>query len=144
MKKIIIIASIAAAALLICGFSGMGNLFAKEEVKDINLSVYKTASYDAPAYKDAYASLNVTVYRIKGNKKELLWKHNYNATQLKNYPGADKPFQQKVAIKDITDSRAKIEVCYSLSYNTKGSVINFCNTEVIGKKEKAKIVNIHI
>lgn len=144
MKKIIIITSLAAASLLVCAFTGIGNLFGKEEVRNINLSVYKTASYDAPAYKDAYASLNVTVFRVKGNKREKLWSHNYNATQLKDYPCADKPFQQKVAIKDITDSRAKIEICYSLSYNTKGSIINFCNTEEISKKDKVKSVNIHI
>lgn len=144
MKKILIIASIAAAAVMVCGITGVINFSRKAETKQINFSVSKTASYESQAYSDAFATLSVCVYKVRGNERELLWKHNYNATQLKKFPAANKPMQQTVTIDDITDSRAKIEVCYSLIYNTKGSIMNFCNTEIVSNHSNYKSVNIHI
>lgn len=142
MKKIIILTAILASAFLICGFAAAS--FNKKETKRINISVSKMAGYESAAYKDAFATLYVSVYRVKGNTKQLIWEHNYSQTQLKNFPSANKPLQQSVTINDITECNVKIEVCYSLIYNTKGSIMNFCNTELVTRHVTSKNVNIHI
>ena len=143
-KKLIIIAT--ALTLL----SGSGFFFvkhvtpAKQVSKNINVEVYKTASYVSPAYANAFATLQVTVVRVNGNKKDTAWQHTFQPKELKDYPASDKPLIQKITIPNVNDRREKLEIYYQLTYNTKGSVLNFLNTTTIGKGQQSGKLNIQI
>src|SRR5258706_13882306 len=100
--------------------------------KDIDVSVYKTASYISPAYADTYATLEVTVVRVNGNKKDTAWQHTFEPKKLEDYPASDKPMVQKITIPNVNDRKEKLEIWYRLTYNTKGSVLKFLNTTMIG------------
>jgi len=112
--------------------------------KDINVEVYKNASYISPAYSDTYASLEVTVVRVHGNQRDTAWQHTFAPKQLSEYPESDKPLVQKISIPNVNDRKEKLEIYYRLTYNTKGSVLDFLNTTMIGKGQQTGKLNIKI
>jgi hypothetical protein len=144
MKKKLIIS--AALMMLVGSYCLLTkSLFPAEPVsKDINLEVYKTASYVSPVYADTYATLEVTVVRVNGNKRDTAWQHTFDPKQLKDYPASDKPMMQKITIPNVNDRKEKLEIYYRLTYNTRGSVLNFLNTTMIGKGQQGGKLNIQI
>ena len=145
MKKKLII--IAAALTLI---SGSGFFFAqhitsaKPVSKNINVEVYKTASYISPAYANATASLEVTVVRVRGNKRDTAFQHTFMPKELKDYPASDRPMVQKITVPNVNDRKEKLEIYYRLTYNSKGSILNFLNTTTIGKGQQTGKLHIQI
>ena len=144
-KKLIIIAT---ALTLI---SGTGFFFAQhipttaEPVsKNINVEVYKTASYVSPAYANATATLEVTVVRVRGNKRDTAFQHTFQPTELKNFPASDKPLIQKISIPNVNDKKEKLEVYYKVSYNSQGSVLNAWNIATLGKGQQSGKLHIQI
>jgi len=146
MKRKLIITT--ASALLLSALSVLfsKNFTAAEKPidKDINVEVYKTASYISAAYANTFATLEVTVIRVKGNKKDTAFQHTFEPKELKDYPGSDKPLVQKITIPNVNDRKEKLEIYYRLTYDSNGSVLNFLNTETIGKGQQTRKLNIKI
>jgi hypothetical protein len=144
MKKILIIAT----AIILSGstyFLSSKKMYAEQPVnKDINVEVYKTASYISPAYANTFATLEVTVVRVKGIKKDTAFQHTFQPKELKDFPGSDKPLVQKITIPNVNDSKEKLEIFYKLTYNSDGSVLNFLNTTTIGKGQQTGKLHIQI
>ncbi len=144
-KKLIII--IATALVLLSGsylFFGQQVFSSAPVNKNINVEVYKTASYVSPAYANTFATLQVTVVRVKGNKRDTAWQHTFEPTQLKDFPASDKPLVQKISIPNVNDNKEKLEIYYKLSYDSKGSILNFLNTTIIGKGQQTGKLHIQI
>ena len=112
--------------------------------KNINVEVYKTASYVSPAYKNTTATLEVTVIRVNGNVKDTVWQHAFQPTELKDFPEADKPITQKIDIPNVNDGKESLEVYYKVTYNSKGSILNQWNYAVIGQGEQTGKLYIQI
>ncbi len=112
--------------------------------KNINVEVYKNASYISPAYKNTFATLKVTVVRINGKERDIVWQHTYKPTELKDFPGVDKPMTQKISIPNINDKKEKLEIYYQVTYNSQGSILNLVNTSVIEKGQKTGKLSIEI
>ncbi len=145
MKKKLIITLTSAALILVSGsFFGMQSFKEKQVSKNINVEVYKTASYISPAYANAFATLKVTIVRVNGNKKDTAFQHTFEPKQLKDYPASDKPLVQTITIPNVNDNREKIEIFYRLTYSTKGSELNFSDGTVIGKGVQSGKLNIKI
>lgn len=142
-KKSIIITGILLSGVSVC-FFGQKTSADKPVSKNINVEVYKTSSYISPAYKDAYATLEVTVVKINGDKRDTAWKHSFTPTQLKDFPESSKPLVQKVTIPNVNDGKERLEINYRLTYTTKGSELHFSNAEIIGKGEQTRKLNIKI
>ena len=143
-KKLVIIAT----ALVLVSGSGF---FAAQHVspsasvsKNINVEVYKTASYISPAYNNTTAALQVTVVRVRGAKRDTAFQHTFQPKQLKDFPGSDKPIVQEITIPNVNDRKEKLEVYYKLTYDSKGSVIHFLNTETIGKGQQTGRFQVQI
>jgi hypothetical protein len=142
MKKLII-----TVTLLI---SGLGFLYYKQSPKEVSVSknidveVYKTSSYVAPVYANATAQLEVTVVRIKNNKKDTVWQHSFQPTELKDFPGSDNPLLQKITIPNVNDRKEKLEVYYKVTYDSKGSILNYWNITTIGKGQQTGKLHIQI
>jgi hypothetical protein len=145
MKKKLVITATALTLL-----SGSGFFFAqhvtpaKQVSKNINVEVYKTASYVSPVYANTFATLQVTVVRVHGDKKDIAWQHTFQPKELKDYPASDKPLIQKITIPNVNDRKERLEIYYQLTYNTQGSVLNFLNTTTIGKGQQSGKLNIQI
>lgn len=112
--------------------------------KNINVEVYKTASYVSPAYKNTTATLEVTVVRVNGNAKDTVWQHSFQPTELKDFPEADKPITQKIDIPNVNDCKERLEVYYKVTYNSNGSILNQWNYTTIGQGQQTGKLNIQI
>ncbi len=112
--------------------------------KNINVEVYKNASYISPAYKNTFATLQVTVVRVHGKHRDIVWQQTYKPTELKDYPGVDKPMTQKISIPNVNDKKERLEIYYQVTYNSQGSILNLLNTAVIEKGQKTGKLLIEI
>jgi len=142
MKKLII-----TVTLLI---AGLGFLYYKQSpkevsvIKNIDVEVYKTSSYVSPAYANATAQLEVTVVRIRNNKKDTVWQHSFQPTELKNFPESNNPLLQKITIPNVNDRKEKLEIYYKVTYDSKGSILNYWNITTIGKGQQTGKLHIQI
>lgn len=143
-QKLIIIAT---ALILVAGtgffFANKANTTTQVS-KDIDLEVYKTASYVSPAYANTTASLEVTVVKVKNNVRDTIWQHSFQPTELKDFPASDKPMTQKIFIPNVNDKKERLEVYYKVTYDSEGSVLNFLNYTTIGKGQQTGKLNIQI
>jgi len=143
-KKLVIIAT--ALALV----SGSGLFFAQHVSssasvsKDINVEVYKNASYISPAYKNATAALQVTVVRVRGDKRDTAFQHTFQPKELKDYPASDKPMVQKITVPNVNDKKERLEIYYQLTYDSQGSILNLLNATTIGKGQQTGKLHIQI
>lgn len=142
-KKLIIIAT---TLILISGslLLTKKNSAQTPVTKDINVEVYKTSSYISPAYANTFATLEVTVVRVSGNKKDTAFQHTFQPKELKDYPASDKPMIQTITVPNVNDRTEKLEIYYKLTYDSKGSVLNFLNTATIGKGQQTGKLHIQI
>jgi hypothetical protein len=143
-KKLVIIAT--ALTLL----SGSGLFFAQHlpssasVSKNINVEVYKTASYISPAYNNTTAALQVTVIRVRGDKRDTAFQHTFQPKELKDYPASDRPIVQKITVPNVNDKTERLEIYYQLTYDSQGSILNFLNTTTIGKGQQTGKLHIQI
>lgn len=121
MKKIFIIIACITFAIITTGFINYKSFTVKKVNKNINVEVYKDASYNSPVYADAYATINITVIKVNGSKRDTAFTHNFTPMHLKSFPASDKPLINKIAITNVNDKKEWLEVYYTLTYNTKGS-----------------------
>ena len=112
--------------------------------KNISFAVYKADDYTSSVYNDASAKLQVTVVKVRGNERSVVWQKNYDAKLLKQYPSAANAISQNVVIHNIAESKEHLEVLYTLTYDSKGSVMQLQNGEIISKgaKEGRLFINI--
>jgi len=142
--KLIITVTSALLVLTSGSFFSIKHSAKKPVDKNVNVEIYKTASYVSPAYANTFATLEVTVVRINGNKKDTAFQHTFQPKQLKDYPAYDKPFVQTITIPNVNDNREKLEIFYRLKYDTKGSELNFSDGTTIGKGVQSGRLNIKI
>jgi hypothetical protein len=130
--------------------SGLGFLYYHQPPKEVSVSknidveVYKTSSYVSPVYAKSTAQLEVTVVRIKNNRKDTVWQHSFQPTELKDFPESDNPLLQKITIPNVNDRKEKLEVYYKVTYDSKGSILNYWNITTIGQGQQTGKLHIQI
>ena len=142
--KLIITVTSAILVLTASSFYSIKNFTKKPVNKNINVAVYKTASYVSPAYANSFATLEVTVVRVNGSKRDTAFQHIFQPKELKDYPASDKPLVQTITIPNVNDNKEKLEIFYRLTYSTKGSELNLSDGTVIGKGVKSGKLDIKI
>lgn len=139
-----VISSILALATVLSGFI-CGNQSAKAvKAKPVEFAVYKSASYAAPAYRDAKVSLQIIITAEKGNKKEILWQHTYPARRLSEFPQFAKAALHQVQVKQLFGAKEKISINYQLKYDSKGSILHTQHTAILTPHTSDNIVRIAI
>ena len=101
--------------------------------KSISLEVYKADDYSAAIYNDASAKLRVTVTKVSGKNRTIVWDKTFDALQLRQYPSLKNAISQKVVIGNVFDSKEHLEVTYTLTYNSKGNVLEMQNGVLVSK-----------
>lgn len=112
--------------------------------KQVQLTIYSKNDYTASVYDEALASINVTVTKVKGSSRIVVWQKTFNAIPLKSYPTIGNAFTQQVNIPNVMDTKEKLEVTYSITYDSKGSVLKFVNGEILPKGVTKDNLMIHI
>jgi hypothetical protein len=144
MKKTLIITTLALFVTASWWLINKNDKPANAVNKNINVEVYKNASYISPAYKNAFATLKVTVVRVNGKERDIVWQQTYKPTELKDYPSVDRPMTQKISIPNVNDKKERLEIYYQVTYNSQGSILNLLNTKVIEKGQKTGKLLIEI
>lgn len=112
--------------------------------KSISFSVYAGKNYSAPVYHDALASLHIVIVKTWGSKETVVWDKTYQAMELRNFPSLQNAVSENIVIGNIKDGKEKLEVTYTLTYNTKGSVLQMSGDTIIAANTKPEQVYISL
>lgn len=144
MKKIIIIAAIILTAS-IAAFTPV-KYFTKEQPvsKEINLAISSNNNYSSAAYNDAKASVHVVITKLVGNKQTIVSDKVYNNMQLSQVPTNGNAINSKIVIPNVFNKKEKLVVTYTITYDSRGSIIQFCNGTIASDKSNSEKIEIHI
>lgn len=147
MKKHLVWLAIGAAVVLLAAWSKplIENIsFEKPVSKSISFAVYKENTYASQVYSDASAKLQVAVVKVRGNKRSTVWQKEYDAKLLKEYPSLENALAQKVIVNNVVDGKDRLEVVYTITYDSKGSKMQLQDGAVIdkGAKDGKLFINI--
>ena len=112
--------------------------------KNISFAVYKADNYNSNVYADASAKLNITIVKVRGTKRSIVWQKDFDAKALNKYPSLEKAVAQKVIVNNVVDSKDKLYVVYTLTYNDKGSEMELRDGTIIAKGENSGKLMINI
>lgn len=112
--------------------------------KNIRFEIFKTDNYTSSIYSDASARLQVTVVKVRGAERCVVWQKNYDAKLLSQYPSAANAISQNIVIPNVADNKEHLEVLYTLTYDSKGSVMQLQDGAVISKGAKNGNLSINI
>jgi hypothetical protein len=116
--------------------------FEKPVNKNISFAVYKNTTYASNVYNDASAKLQVSIVKVRGNKRETVWQKSYDAKLLKEYPTLANAMMQQVVIKNVVDSKEHLEVEYTVTYGSKNGTMQLQDGATISKG--AQVGNLFI
>ena len=139
MKKQLIWLPVVAAIVLLAAWNKpLREMMTPEKAvsKDISFAVYKAGDYNSTVYADASAKLQVTVVKVRGDQRSVVWQKSFDAKLLSQYPSLENAISQHVVVKNVVDSKEHLEVVYTLTYDTKGNVMQLQDGAVISKGEK--------
>lgn len=133
MKRTITFIAIAISVLAFCMRERSRFTYEKPIIKNINLEVYKSNDYLSAIYNDASAKIYVSITKVSGNTRLTVWSKTFDAIQLKQYPSLEGPLSQKIAIKNVFDSKEHLEILSTVSYYSKGSVLEIKDGVLVSK-----------
>lgn len=139
MKKQLIWLPVVIAAVLLAAWNKpLRALVAPEKTvtKNVSLAVYSNDNYKASVYSSASASLQVSIVKVRGGERKVVWQKNYDAKLLKDYPTFANALAEKVVVNNVVDSKDKLEVVYTLTYTDKGNQLQLQDGTIISKGEK--------
>lgn len=112
--------------------------------KNISFAVFKADSYNSNVYAGASAKLKITIVKERGSKRSIVWQKDFDARALNQYPSLEKAVAQKVIVNNVVDSKDKLYVVYTLTYNDKGSEMQLRDGAVIARGENSGKLMINI
>lgn len=113
---------IAAAAAMHTQVSAVINP-AEPVEKNISFAVYKGSNYSSDVYKHTSAQVHITVEKVSCDKRTIVWEQTLDARQLNQYPSVQEALKQTVKIPNVLNNKERIEVSYTLTYDSQGSTL---------------------
>jgi len=147
MKKQLIWLPVVIAAVLLAAWNKpLRELMTPEKAvtKNVSLAVYTNDNYNASIYSNASASLQVSIVKVRGSERKVVWQKSYDAKLLKDYPTFANALAEKVVVNNVVDSKDRLEVVYTLTYNDKGNQLQLQDGTIISKGEKGGKLFINI
>jgi hypothetical protein len=139
MKKQLIWLPVVIASVMLAAWNKpLTALIAPEKTvsKNVSFAVYRADNYNSSVYANSSASLQVSIVKVRGNERTVVWQKAYDAKLLKEYPSLQNALAQNVTVHNVVDSRDNLEVVYTLTYNDKGNTLQLENGTTISKGEK--------
>ncbi|MGN6616539.1 MAG: hypothetical protein ACTHJ5_05140 [Ilyomonas sp.] len=132
MNKLLIIAPMLFVSITVIGLQNRFNKIftaSKTISAEIDLHIQSDNKYLSSAYDEATAQIHVTVTKISGSKRIVVWEKDFKNMQLKNY--SNNSNTETLMIPNLAQSKEKLEVTYTVTYNSNGSVLQLANEAVI-------------
>ena len=139
LTAIILVTGLAFNQQIIQGFSSE-----KPIQKEINFTIGADNNYTSKAYESSYASVKVTVTKISGKKETIIWSKSFDTMPLKKYADFKNALSSKIIIPGVLDRKEKLLVIYTITYNTKGSILQTAYGAEISKGQKNDNLFINI
>jgi hypothetical protein len=112
----------------------------KTENKSISFAVYKSNNYTSEVYNKTSVRLHITIEKVSGKNRRIVWDKTFDAKLLREYPALDNALSQKVTVPNVLDKKEHLEVTYTLLYNSNGSELQMqSGTIVYGTSDKVDI-----
>src|SRR3954467_7927731 len=73
----------------------------KTESKSISFAVYKGNSYTSEVYNNTSVKLHITIEKVRGENRRVVWDKTFDAKLLKEYPALENALSQKVIVPDV-------------------------------------------
>src|SRR5689334_6687109 len=99
--------------------------------KNISFAVYKGNNYASEVYNNTSATLHITITKVRGNKRAVVWNKTFDARLLNQYPSLENALTQQVTVPNVLDKKEYLEVTYILTYNSNGSGLQMQNGTVV-------------
>lgn len=112
--------------------------------KEIDLAIFTDNNYSSAAYDSSLAQVEVTVKKVIGNSYYTIASKKYDAMQLKQFADVRNAITDKMSIQNVQNNSEYLVVTYTITYNTKGSVLTSEKYEVIGEGEMNKKIDVVI
>lgn len=144
MKKFISLIILTAAISVVC-LSCSPNKSVTENTanKTINMAVFTSSNYTPKIYEGTTAGLEVTVKKAQKNKETVVLEKTFPSMPLQFFPDAVNAFKDSIKVAGLHNEDA-LEISYTLTYNSNGSVVKMQGDEVITGEEKSGTLNINI
>jgi len=112
--------------------------------KSICFAVNTDENYSAIVYDDAFVQLHITITKIRGNRKVIVWDSIYSAQKLQDYSFLKNKMSGEVVINNVLESKENLEVLYTLTYYSKGNVLQLYNGTTLtpGIQQKKLCINV--
>ena len=146
MKKIIIEILLGLGLSSAIFHTQLNTMFTDEKPvnKEINLSIARDSNYDGQVYDMTLATVHVVVFKVNNHKQTILWNKTFDTLQLKKYPTLCNALHQTVSVKNLVDGKEQLFVTYTITYNTKGNIMQVENGTCVAKGEKEGKLFINI
>ncbi|HWB24658.1 MAG TPA: hypothetical protein VG738_04220 [Chitinophagaceae bacterium] len=110
--------------------------------KTLSMAVYTDNNYAAKIYDASTAGLTISVKKVNAKSNEVVWVESFPALALKLFPTLENAFKPVIKIPAMS-AKDVLEVSYTLTYDSKGSVLQMANTEVVTASDKGLLqINI--
>ena len=116
----------------------------KPKMKTIQFSIFAGGDYSSSLYKRSKARVVLSVYRYKGDQREMVWTGNIDERNIKSYPLNSNPLFRKVCIYDVYESKETLVASYQVLYDSKGSKMSYEDGIILSKGESNDSVSISI
>jgi hypothetical protein len=112
--------------------------------KSISFAVNTDENYSSIVYNDAFAQLRITVTKIRGNQRAMVWDTIYNPQKLQDYSFLKNAMSKEIIINNVLESKENLEVLYTLTYYSKGNVLQLYNDTILtpGIRQKKLCINV--
>jgi len=123
MKKIIFLISIflISGAIALQGKISGFKFREKVQTRTVQFSIFVGTNYSGKLYKKSKAKVILSVYRLQGNSKDVLWESIVDRGNLRNYPQRNNALFRNLTFYNIPEHSQQIVASYKVVYNTKAS-----------------------
>ena len=144
MKKFLSIAVFEALAGIFCqSCTTNKNVGESAADKTINMAVFTSNDYTAKIYEGTTAGLSITVKKTQLEKNVVVLEKTFPSMPLQFFPDAVNAFKDSIQVAGVKNEES-IEISYTLTYNSNGSIIQMQGNEVIAGANKHGLVTINI
>jgi len=146
MKKQLLILPLLLISITVIAFNKqIQNWFngTKAVKKEISFSITGKNDYTLQAYNDAAAEIEISITKINGGKRIVLWKKEFENMLLKQYDSNIMPIEN-VNINNTFSAKETIEVSYTITYKSAGKVLKLGREILLDKTEQKDKLEIEV
>jgi len=107
--------------------------------KNVSFALYKGSDYSADVYKNTVASVHIKIEKVSSKGRTTVWEKTFDAQTLKQYPSLQNAIAQTVKVPNVFDSKERLEVSYTLTYDSNGSELQMQNGTVVNGNGTDKV-----